>query len=139
MDIHFIFLSDKFSPTAGELDEEHKDYINPGLFALELADFIEKSLGQHGYKVKSRCQEDWGHLLEIEHPGQYMLAVCCTSYEETENGMQHHRVFVRPAKPVIRRSFRKIDVREDVEQLRSAIRSSLVDEPGIANLELQEN
>ena len=139
MDSHFIFLSNKFSPTAGELDEEHDDYINPGLFALELADFVEKSLRRHGYEVKSRCQEDWGHWLEIDHPGKYTLAVCCTSYEEMENGLHHQRVFVRPDMPVIRRWFKKIDVREDVEKLSSAIRSSLADDPDISNLELQES
>ena len=138
MNSHFLFLSNKFSPTAGELDEEHDDYINPGLFALELADFVESSLRERGYEVKFRCQEDWGHWLEIDHAGKYTLAVCCGNAEDTENGLERHRVFVHPDKPVIRRWFRKIDVREDVEKLSLAIRSLLADDPDISNLELEE-
>ena len=42
METHFLITSSEFSATLGELDDEHDDYINPGAYALELANFLEK-------------------------------------------------------------------------------------------------
>lgn len=104
----FLFTSKAFSPTAGELDEDNNfDFINPGLYALELADFLEKELSQHGYAKKSRCQEDWGHWLELEHTGNFTLAVCCVNTGDEIDGEPEHRVFTQPDRPVIRKFLKK--------------------------------
>ena len=138
MDTHYTFSATKFSPTAGELDEEHDDYINPGLFAKELADYIEKSLLKHGYRIKFRCQEDWGHWLEVDNDGKYTLAICCSNIDGDETDPTGHRVYVHPDKPVIRRWFRKIDIRADVEKLSSTIQAILSADPDISDLEVGE-
>lgn len=141
MDTLFLFSSDRFSPTRGELDEQHHDYINPGCFAKELADFMDEKLFEHGYKVSFRCAEDWGHWLELEHEGRYTLAIGCSNMPyETEDRMAEHRVFISPDKPVIRsvrKLFRKLDVRGDVERLGDTIKSILVAESRIKNLQVE--
>jgi len=60
METHFLLTSAAFAPTSGQLDIAHDDFINPGMYALELADFLENELQKRGYTVKFRCQEDWG-------------------------------------------------------------------------------
>ena len=133
----FLFSSTKFSPTREELDEEHEDYINPGCFAKELADFMEEKLAGQGYRVGFRCAEDWGQWLEIDHDRGYTLAVGCANMSELEKGAADHRVFIEPNKPVIRKLLRKIDVRDDVEKLSAVIEAILTAESGISDLQIE--
>jgi hypothetical protein len=139
MKTHFLVTSSSFFATPGELDDEHEDYINPGAYALELGDFLEKNLKQYGYSVKFRCQEDWGHWLELEHDRKYTLAVCCGSTGESTAQNAEHRVFVRPDKPVIRRFFKKIDVKADVEKLASTLKEILESSPLIESVRDEPN
>ena len=132
METHYTFNSDSFTPTADELDEDSEDYINPGIYGRQLADYLKIGLRERGYKIKFRCAEDWGFWQEIEHNGGYMLAVGCANYEEG------HRIFVQPDKPVIRRWLRKIDVREDVEALVAALGKLLKNDPDIRDVRLAD-
>jgi hypothetical protein len=125
METAFLITSSSFSPTPAELDEEDADYINPGVFALELADFLARELELKGYTVRFRCQEDWGHWLELKHDGKYTLAVCCANTGETIDGKIEHRVFLEPRKPFVRRFFKKIDVQRDVEKLFATLKGIL--------------
>lgn len=129
MNTHFLITSSAFSATPGELDEAHEDFINPGVYALELADFLEDELSQRGYPVRFRCQEDWGHWMELEHEGKYTLAVCCSNAGEDVEGQVEHRIFLVPDKPVIRKLFKKIDVRADLEKLTTTLAELLKDSP----------
>lgn len=120
----YTFKTNIFQPTNEELDETHENYINPGLFARELADFLQSGLERHGYKIGFRCVEDWGHWQELDHSGGYTLAIGCANVDNSGDGLLEHRVFVEPHKPMIRsprRWFRKIDVQSDVEKLLEAI------------------
>lgn len=137
MDTQFLITSGAFAATAGELDDEHEDYINPGIYALEFADFLESELSERGYPVKFRCQEDWGHWMELEHQGKFTLAVCCANTGEEIDGQPEHRVFLSPDKPVIRKFFKKIDVRNDLEKLGATLRVVLESNPEIKNVRVE--
>ena len=137
METHFLITSAEFAATPGELDDQHDDYINPGIYALELADFLERELAQHGYPAKFRCQEDWGHWMELEHQGKFTLAVCCANTGEEIDGRAEHRVFISPEKPVIRKFFKKIDVRSDLEKLGTTLREVFESNSAISNLRIE--
>ena len=137
METHFLITSAEFSATRGELDEEHDDYINPGLYALEFANFLERELTQRGYPAKFRCQEDWGHWMELEHEGKFTLAVCCGNTGEDIDGQAEHRVFLTPDKPVIRKFLKKIDVRSDLEKITTTLRDVLESSSAINNIRIE--
>ena len=138
MKSHFVITSSAFSPTHGELDEAHDDFINPGVYALELANFLEGELSQRGYPARFRCQEDWGHWMELEHEGNYTLAVCCSNAGENASGQAEHRIFLVPDKPVIRKLFRKIDVRSDLERLAATLKKLLENKPQIESIRIED-
>lgn len=138
METQFFLTSTAFSPTAGEMNEDHEDFINPGLFALELADFLEAALAEQGYRVSFRCQEDWGHWLELEHPEKYTLAIGCANTGERIEDRTEHRVFVTPDKPFIRRLFKKIEVKQEVEALVSTLKTTFESSPQIHDVVLTD-
>lgn len=137
METHFLITSAEFSPTPGELDQEHDDFINPGLYALELANFLERKLTQRGYPTRFRCQEDWGHWMELEHQGKFTLAVCCANTGADVDGQAEHRIFLNPDKPVIRKFFKKIDVRSDLEKLAATLRELLESDSAIKTVRVE--
>ena len=107
MGTHFLFASKEFSPTAGELDDEHDDYINPGAYALELGDFLEKELGLRGYPAKFRCQEDWGHWMELDHQGNLRLPFAVPTRARTLTGRQNTVSFCHRKSPTFASSSRR--------------------------------
>ena len=131
----YTFSSDQFSPTSGELNEEHDDYINPGVFARELAEFLIQGLSREGYRVKDRIVEDWGNWIELEHDGKFALAVCCSNLEELGQGMMRHRVATDPSQPYVRKLLRKIDVQPTVERLSAALSKILTGSKHISDIE----
>jgi len=133
---HYSFISDRFHPVPGESDPAHADYINPEIFAHELANFIEAGLAGRGYQIRSRVVEDWGIWLEIEHGGSYTLAVGCANLDKPDKGPIRHRIFVVPDKPEVRRWFRKVSVRSDVEQIVSVLGDMLRAADGIDDVAL---
>ncbi len=142
METTITLMSDAFRPTAGELDPKHDDYINDGMFALELGEFLAGLLESNGYKVKFSCQEDWGRWIEIEHAGNFALAVGCSNMEHSEIDDTHvmeHRVIVTPDEPVIRKWFKKIDVRGDVEPLVATLFSAIEQSDAIEKAWLGES
>lgn len=138
MDTHFLITSGAFSATLGELDEDHDDFINPGLYALELASFLENELSPRGYSVKFRCQEDWGHWMELEHDGGFTLALGCANTGDEVEGKTEHRIFLVPDKPVIRKFLKKIDVRDDLEKLATTLRALLENSPLIDRVRIED-
>lgn len=138
MKTHFIITSAAFSPTAGELDEDHDDFINDGIYALELGNFLEAELSQRGYRAKFRCQEDWGHWMELKHDGGFTLAIGCANAGEDTDGQAEHRIFLVPDKPVIRKFLRKIDVQQDLERLATTLKDLLRDSPLILKFRVED-
>jgi hypothetical protein len=138
METHFLLTSAAFAPTPGELDDAHDDFINPGMYALELADFLENEFQKRGYTVKFRCQEDWGHWMELQHKGDFTLAICCANTGDSVGGQAEHRVFLTPDKPYVRKLFKKIDVRSDIEQLASTLRDIFDESAVIDNIRVED-
>ncbi len=134
MQTHYLITSNYFPATKGELDPEHEDFINEGIFALGLADFLASKLADQGYPTKFRCQEDWGHWLELEHEGKFTLAVCCTSTQETFEEQSEFRVFLSPDKPIVRKLFKKISVEDDLNRLSNALNKIFEDSAEIENV-----
>lgn len=131
----YTFVSDQFAPTRGEQNEGHDDYINPGLFARELAEFLIEGLAMEGYSVKDRVVEDWGNWIELEHDGKFALAVCCSNLEELGQGRVRHRVATDPSQPYVRKLLRKIDVQSSVEDLSAALSRILTGTKHISDIE----
>ena len=138
MKTHFLITSISFTPTSGELDDEHDDYINPGIYALELANFLENELAHRGYTSKFRCQEDWGHWMELEHQGKFTLAVCCANTGADFAGQPEHRVFLSPDKPFVSRLFKKVDVRGDLEALAVTLEDIFENSEIIDNVRIED-
>lgn len=128
------FSSSAFRPRPTELDEANEDFINPGVYALELADYLVAQLSSRGYPVRSRCQEDWGHWVEFQHDGDFRLALGCSNFPTNDNDPNQHRIFVEPNKPVVKKLFRKIDVRQPVGALVGTICEILETDPRVTNL-----
>ncbi|MGE0407561.1 MAG: hypothetical protein AB7O65_14800 [Candidatus Korobacteraceae bacterium] len=136
----YTFKTNIFQPTKEELDETHEDYINPGIFARELADFLRNGLENRGYSSGARCAEDWGYWQEVHHSGGYTLAIGCANLDDVGKGPVEHRVFVEPHTPTIRAPkqwLRKVDVRSDVEKLVEAIGDLLRDDKRIHDVLLE--
>jgi hypothetical protein len=133
----FTFRCPRFRPTPGELDEQHDDYINPGVFAKEAASFIADALNRSGYRVTHVIQEDWGRSVEVEKPDRYFLAVGVGNYDEEERRdetTETHMIFVEPDKSPIRKWFRKIQTEERVMQLVATLRAILEADEGITDV-----
>ncbi len=139
MPIEFTFKTKRFQPTQSELDEEDPDYINPDIFARELADFLRDGLQSHGYEIEFRCPEDWGYWQEIRYSDRYTLAVGCSNIDNWNDKPCEHRIFIQPDKPFVRpikNWFRKVHVRNEVEKLIAAVDNILKSEKQITDVML---
>lgn len=130
----YRFTSERFKPTPGELNETHDDYINPGVYARELAEFLIKGLASEGYATKCRIVEHWGNWIELQHDGNFALAVCCSNLDDMGNGRTRHRVSTDPHTPYIRKFLRKIDVQPTVLGLSAALSRILAASPDISDI-----
>jgi len=135
----YTFKSMAFQPTPSELEESSDEYINPGCFGRELADFMKEELQSLGYAVEFRCSEDWGYWQEFKHSGSYTLAIGCSNIDESDGGMVEHCIFVMPDKPTIRplkNWFRKTPVRSEVQALVNALGGILQSNKQIIDIKL---
>ena len=73
------FESSRFPPEPGE-DEE----TNPGIYGKALVAWLSDRLVHRGYRVKRTVAEDFGRLIQLEHP-QFQLYVACASTDDTAN------------------------------------------------------
>ena len=122
MRTHMEFYSFEFPPYP-----EEEGLINPGRFGKRLAEHLCSSLSQQGFAVGKLRREDWGWVIPIKNE-LFPLWIGCGNYGEFENGFL---CFIEPSKPFIRRWFKKIDTRDVVEKLATAIEESLFNSPGI--------
>jgi len=106
------FKSDKFPPYEGE-----EEGINPGLWGKRLAEYLQKNLPLHGLKVTCIGSEDWGWMVELENK-EYPLWIGCghQSGEKVE-----FLCFIEPSKPFIRKWFKKIDTRNQINHVAAAL------------------
>jgi hypothetical protein len=138
LDTTLTFRCPRFKPTAGELNEQDAEFINPGVFARQAATYLAGKLAEKGHTVRGVTKEDWGCWVEIENPDKYFLAVGVANHDddafrsfETET----HQVFVEPSKSPISRWFKTIDTEERVMQLFSHVRQILEADGDITEIE----
>ena len=113
MKTHVEFRSNAFP--AYEWEDEK---INPGQYGKRLADFLYTGLQALGYEAFEPIAEDWGWMISVENKA-FPLWIGCGNYEEyPEDGFL---CFIEPHKPVIRKFFKKIDTKEQVEKLQQAL------------------
>ena len=112
---HVEFRSDKF-PSYGNNDEGLN--FENAVYGKRLAEYLGEKLDLKEMTVSSIYAEDWGWCLEISHTENYRLFIGCGHYQEYENGFL---CFIEPSKPYIRKWFKKINVRETVEKVASAL------------------
>jgi len=110
------FVSTDFPPYP---DEEHE--LNPGRYGIRLAELLAQELPAHGFPVESVTVEQWGVRVGLQN-ADYPLWVGCGNYEAHENGFL---CFIEPAKPYVRKWFRKLPNAPTVERLATAIESIL--------------
>jgi len=112
MKTNIEFASEKFPAIAGESVQ-----VNGGRHGKKLAEFIAQNLPQFGFSVSGVVAEDWGWKIQIENK-DFPVWVGCGNYEEFENGFL---CFLEPAKPLIRKFFKKIDTLPTMVRLADAL------------------
>ena len=122
------FRSDKF-PTYGS-DDEGPNHES-GVYGKRLAEYLKENLTRKGFAITWCDAEDWGWRIDVSHEGNYGLWIGCGHYQEYENGFL---CFVEPSKPIIRKWFKKIDVRESVEKIADALDEILNEDKDIQSI-----
>ncbi len=121
------FKSNKF-PSHND-DTEGLNY-SVGIYGKRLAEYLQEKLPIYGVKTNDAFAEDWGWCIEIAHKGNYFLSVGCGSFNE-ESSDGGFLCFITPNKPYIRKWFKKIDVRDDIKKVFSALSLILSKDPEI--------
>ncbi len=76
--------------------------------------------------------------MELQHSGDFTLAIGCANIEDDDDGSGEHRIIIaKPDKPVIRKLLRKIDVREQVAALMDALCDILENDARIAEIKTE--
>jgi hypothetical protein len=95
--------------------------INPEIDGAKLADFLEGEFRAQGYDTRS-IEEDWGWMTWLSDT-PFRLWLGCSSYDEPDGWL----VFIEPSKPAIRKWFRKIDTRHEVEKIAALLEKILTE------------
>ncbi|MCB1944107.1 MAG: hypothetical protein KDI53_19000 [Candidatus Accumulibacter sp.] len=129
MKTQVTFRSKNFPPYDGE-----ENQINPGLWGKRLAEYLVDKLKPHGIETEEIIAEDWGWFIPIKNEG-FPLAICCGH----QNGDDDEFLcFTEPAKPIIRKLFKKIDATHELTRVVTAMENILSSDPGITDLEWSE-
>ena len=120
------FRSNKFPPYEGE-----EEQINPGLWGKRLAEYLVDQLNKMGIETEEIIPEDWGWYIPIRNDG-FRLAICCGHQFGDDD---EFLCFTDPAKPVVQKFFRKIDVTEQLGRIVSAMEKILTSDSDIRNVE----
>jgi hypothetical protein len=121
------FASEKFP--SYETIEEGVNY-DTGVYGKRLAEYFGEKLPLQGFAVTGMRVEDWGWRLDIANPEKLPLSVGCSSYGDEENP-NRFLCLIEPSTPFIRKLFKRIDVRETVERLATALDRILTADPDI--------
>lgn len=126
MKTQVTFRSNKFPPYEGE-----EKQINPGLWGKRLAEYLVVKLKAMGIETHEIIAEDWGWYIPIKNDS-FRLAICCGHQFGDDD---EFLCFTDPAKPVIRKLFKKIDVTEQLSRVVSALEQILSTDSDIRNVE----
>jgi hypothetical protein len=113
---HIEFQSESFPAYPDEAAE-----TNPGIFGRRLGEFLAKTLPEHGVATGDLIGESWGWCLTLPNADFSMWMGCGNQYESDNRFL----CFIEPSKPYVRRWFRKIDTRADVDRVATALEAAL--------------
>ncbi len=122
MKTYVQFRSDKFPPYEGE-----EEQINPGLWGRRLAEYLVEKLTSAAVETEEIIPEDWGWYIPIKNE-TFRLGLCCGHQHGDDN---EFLCFTHPDRPIVRRWFRKIETREQIERLTDALDRILTSDPDI--------
>jgi hypothetical protein len=119
------FRSTKFPPYEGEQEQ-----INPGLWGKRLAEYLVQKLAEKGIQTDEIIAEDWGWLVPIRNEG-FPLAICCGHQDGDED---EFLCFTDPAKPIIKKLFKKIDATPQLTTVTGVLQQILASDPDIRDI-----
>ena len=106
-----------------------------GVYGKRLAEYFCGRLPSYGFQVADCFAEDWGWMVELKHDRKFPFFVGCGHAEGQDD---NYLCFIEPSKPVIRRWFKKMDVRDDILALKNALAKILENDPQIHSIEWSE-
>jgi len=109
----YCFESDKFRIIAGE-----DDNTNPGIYGLELSQWLKQELINLGYSVQEVLAEDWGWCI-ICYDKPFLLWVGCQGQFYDKKLIWS--CFVEAEKPLFRNPLKKIDMKQALDNLNNDI------------------
>ena len=121
MRTHVEFRSAKFP------SEEEDGEFNPGRWGIRLAEYLVENLPRYGVRPVGILNEDWGYLVPLEAE-RFPIAIGCGNYLEYPDGFL---CFLKPDTPTVRRWFRTIDTRADLERVAAGLDALLRSDPDI--------
>jgi len=119
------FRSAKFPPYEGEQEQ-----INPGLWGKRLAEYFVQKLTEKGFTTEGMIAEDWGWYIPIRNEG-FRLALCCGHQDGDDD---QFLCFTDPARPIVKKLFKKIDATPQLSRLTAAMQEILSSDPDIRDL-----
>lgn len=107
---------------------------NDTIFGAELAEFLGDAFRAKGMSG-TVIEEDWGWMVELKSD-PFPVWLGCASYGDGEPGVcgNDWLVFIEPSQPEIRRWFKKIDTRAEVEAVAGELETILIN-AGATNLQ----
>jgi len=116
------FQADMFPPYDGE-----EENMNPGVWGQRLAEYLVAALAKKGIETEAPIAEDWGWYVPVRNDG-FRLAVCCG---HQDGAADEFLCFTEPARPVVKKLFRKIDATSQLQRLTAALQQILAEESNI--------
>lgn len=107
---------------------EEAQQVNPQIFGLRLAQFLELRLPDYGVPTEEPLREDWGWMLPIAERHPLPLWIGCADYgTEVIDGVEvtGFACFVEPSPPIRRRLFKRIDMTLPVRSVEAALERAL--------------
>jgi hypothetical protein len=123
------FRSSKFPPYEGE-----EEQINPGLWGKRLAEYLVQKLADKGIQTEGVIAEDWGYDVPVKNDG-FRLAICCG---HQDGDSDEFLCFTDPARPVVKKLFKKIDATPQLSRLTEALHQILAADPDIRDVVWRE-
>lgn len=115
MRTHLEFTAERFGGP-----DARPNSINDTIYGAELAEFLSAAVRAKGLDGNV-IEEDWGWIVEIKSD-PFPVWLGCASYGEDSGWL----VFIEPSKPEIRRWFKKIDTRAEVEAAAGMLEEILI-------------
>ncbi|MDN2583802.1 hypothetical protein [Aquibium sp. ELW1220] len=119
------FRSKKFPRFDGE-----EEQINPGVWGLRLAEYMDSKLEGRGIATHGILSEDWGYYIPLQGDGAGVALCCGHQYGDDDQFI----IFTDPKIPRFRKLFRIVDVTRQMSELLDAVRAILESDPDIRDI-----